>query len=190
MREMSKSAPAVAREALAVGRAALPRYASRFSRRRRDGYPLPQLFAALVVRKFLRQDYRWIEALGEWSELRAAIGLADGRVPDHSTLCLAEAKLASRGLSSGWRPASRGRGTSAAGGVRRRCRARCSGQLDGARDAPRVGTLPPPVRAGARAGVVAEADRRVPHPHAPDRRRGHAPRAVPGRAPQFAPGAR
>jgi len=115
MREMSKSAPAVAREALAVGRAALPRYASRFSRRRRDGYPLPQLFAALVVRKFLRQDYRGIEALGEWSELRAAIGLADGRVPDHSTLCLAEAKLASRGLSSGWPLVSRGRGTSACG---------------------------------------------------------------------------
>lgn len=112
MREMSKSALAVAREALAVAEVALPRFASRFSRR--DGYPLPQLFAVLVVRKFLRQDYRGIEALlGEWSDLRAAIGLAD-RVPDHSTLCLAEAKLAERGLSTGCcPPASRGRGRSA-----------------------------------------------------------------------------
>lgn len=112
MREMSKSALAVAREARRVAEAALPRYASRFSRR--DGYPLPQLFAVLAVRKFLRQDYRGIEALlGEWSDLRAAIGLG-GRVPDHSTLCLAEAKLAARGLSSGcWRPASHGRGNSA-----------------------------------------------------------------------------
>ena len=97
----------MAREALAVAEAALPRFASRFSRK--DGYPLPQLFAVLVVRKFLRQDYRGIEALlGEWSDLRAAIGLAN-RVPDHSTLCLAEAKLAERGLSTGCSlPASRG----------------------------------------------------------------------------------
>jgi hypothetical protein len=111
MREMSKSALEVAREALAVAGAALPRHASRFSRR--DGYPLPQLFAVLVVRKFLRQDYRGIEALlGEWSDLRAAIGLA--KVPDHSTLCLAEAKLAARGLSTDCSPpASRGRGISA-----------------------------------------------------------------------------
>lgn len=90
MREMSKSAVGVAREALAVGEASLPRYASKYSRR--DGFTMPQLFACLAVRKFLGQDYRGMEALlGEWSELRAAIGLP--RVPDHSTLCLAEAKL-------------------------------------------------------------------------------------------------
>ncbi len=90
MREMTKSAVGVAREALAVGEASLPRYASKYSRR--DGFTLPQLFACLAVRKFLGQDYRGIEALlGEWSDLRAAIGLP--RVPDHSTLCLAEAKL-------------------------------------------------------------------------------------------------
>ncbi len=91
MREMTKSAVAVAREALRVGEAALPRYASKFSRR--DGYTLPQLFACLAVRRFLGQDYRGTEVLlGEWSDLRRAIGLR--KVPDHSTLCLAEAKLA------------------------------------------------------------------------------------------------
>jgi hypothetical protein len=94
MREMTKSAVAVAREALAVGEASLPRYASKYSRR--DGFTLPQLFACLAVRKFLGQDYRGVEALlGEWSDPRAAIGLP--RVPDHSTLCLAEAKLAAEG---------------------------------------------------------------------------------------------
>jgi hypothetical protein len=149
MREMSKSALAVAREALAVAGAALPRYASRFSRR--DGYPLPQLFAVLVVRKFLRQDYRGIEALlGEWAELRAAIGLAE-RVPDHSTLCLAEAKLAARGLSTDCSPpASRaGAGTRPAGRRRRRRGARRRGRFDGAGDAARVGALPTALRARA-----------------------------------------
>ena len=94
MREMTKSAVAVAREALAVGEASLPRYASKYSRR--DGFTLPQLFACLAVRKFLGQDYRGMEALlGEWSELRAAVGRP--RVPDHSTLCRAEAKLVGGG---------------------------------------------------------------------------------------------
>ncbi len=59
MREMSKSAVGVAREALAVGEASLPRYASRYSRR--DGFTLPQLFACLAVRRFLGQDHRGIE---------------------------------------------------------------------------------------------------------------------------------
>ena len=115
MREMTKSAVGVAREALAVGEATLPRYASKYSRR--DGFTLPQLFACLAVRRFLGQDYRGIEALlGEWSDLRAAIGLP--RVPDHSTLCLAEAKLVCGGDGKGGRStgscpgASTGRGRS------------------------------------------------------------------------------
>lgn len=55
MREMTRSEAAVAREALAVGESALPRYASKYSRL--DGFTLPQLFACLAVRKFLGQDY-------------------------------------------------------------------------------------------------------------------------------------
>ena len=54
MRRMPKSAVRVAREALAAGRAALPEYGSRYSRR---DYTQPQLFALLVLRQFLRTDY-------------------------------------------------------------------------------------------------------------------------------------
>ena len=53
MRRMSKSAVRVAGEALAAGRAALPEYGSRFSRR---DYTQAQLFALLVLRQFLRTD--------------------------------------------------------------------------------------------------------------------------------------
>ena len=113
MREMTKSAVGVAREALAVGEASLPRYASKYSRR--DGYTLPQLFACLAVRKFLGQDYRGIEAmLNEWSELRSAAGLSD-KVPDHSTLCLAEAKLSA---AEGGDPGGEGGAAGSAGSCR------------------------------------------------------------------------
>ena len=74
MRPMTHSALAVAREALAVGQAVLPPYASKFSRR--DGYTQPQLFAILAVRKFLKEDYRGMQTrLGEWSDLRETLGL-------------------------------------------------------------------------------------------------------------------
>src|SRR3712207_9329631 len=66
MRRMSKSALRVAREALAVGRAALPPYGSRFSR---HDYTQPQLFALLVLKQFLRTDYRGLVALAaEWRD--------------------------------------------------------------------------------------------------------------------------
>ncbi len=89
MRTMSKSALRVAREALAVGRAALPPYGSRFSR---HDYTQPQLFALLVLKQFLRTDYRGLVALlAEWSELRRAVRLK--KVPHYSTLCYAEQRL-------------------------------------------------------------------------------------------------
>jgi hypothetical protein len=89
MRRMSKSAVRVAREALATGRAALPDYGSRFSRR---DYTQPQLFALLVLRQFLRTDYRGVAALvAEWSELRHALGLA--KVPHYSTLAHAARRI-------------------------------------------------------------------------------------------------
>ena len=72
---MPRSAVRVAREALAAGRAALPDYGSLYSRR--DDMQ-PQLFALLVLRQFLRTDYRGVVALfAEWSELRRALGLAE-----------------------------------------------------------------------------------------------------------------
>ena len=72
------------------GRPRSPPYASRFSRR---DYTQPQLFALLVLRQFLRTDYRGIVALAaEWRELREALGLS--KVPHYSTL--AHAAFAAR----------------------------------------------------------------------------------------------
>jgi len=89
MRAMTKSAVAVAREALRVGQAALPPYSSRFSRR---DFTQAQLFALLVLRQFLRTDYRGVVALvAEWSDLRRALGLK--KVPHYSTLCYAEPRV-------------------------------------------------------------------------------------------------
>src|SRR4051794_41533448 len=81
MRRMSKSALCVAREALAVGRAALPAYGSRFSRR---DYTQPQLFALLVLKQFLRVDYRGVVALlAEWRGPRGGPRVREGA--HHST---------------------------------------------------------------------------------------------------------
>jgi hypothetical protein len=93
---MTKSAVAVAREALAVGRQSLPAYASKYSRR---DFTLPQLFALLVLRKFFRTDYRGVVALvGEWAELRRVLALA--KVPHPSTLWHVEQKLLEKGGST------------------------------------------------------------------------------------------
>ena len=89
MRAMTKSAVALAREALAVGERTLPRYASQFSPHR---YTQAQLFALLTLKQFLRVDYRGLVTLvAEWTELRRALRLT--RVPHYSTLCYAERRL-------------------------------------------------------------------------------------------------
>jgi hypothetical protein len=88
-RKMTKSPLAVAREALAVARQALPEYSSKYSR---QDYTQHQHFALLALREFLKTDYRGLEALlTEWSELREALGLA--KAPDHSTLHKAAERL-------------------------------------------------------------------------------------------------
>src|SRR5262245_10427629 len=88
-RKMTKSPLALAREALAVARGALPEYSSKYSR---QDYTQHQLFALLALREFLKVDYRGLEQqLGEWSDLREALGLA--KVPDHSTLHKAAERL-------------------------------------------------------------------------------------------------
>ena len=80
---MTKSALAVARQALEIAREAIPAYSSKFSKKT---YTQHQLFAALAVKTFLGTDYRGIEQhLNDWSDLRDELGLhAD--IPDHSTL--------------------------------------------------------------------------------------------------------
>ena len=88
-RSMTKSAVAVAREALRVGRSGLPAYSSRYSR---QDYTQPQLFALLALKQFLRTDYRGVVTLlAEWTELREALELR--KVPHYSTLCYAQRRL-------------------------------------------------------------------------------------------------
>jgi hypothetical protein len=63
----------VAREALAVGRRCLRAYAHKFSPKK---FTQPQLFACLVLKTFLKTDYRGLTAhLGDHSDLRAVLGL-------------------------------------------------------------------------------------------------------------------
>ena len=100
MRAMTKSAVRLAREALAVGRAALPAYSGP---RSRHDFTQPQLFALLVLRQALRTDYRGlVTLLAEWQDLRRVLGLR--KVPHYSTLCYAAHRLlagAERGGPSG-----------------------------------------------------------------------------------------
>jgi hypothetical protein len=50
-------------------------------------YTQPQLMTCLVLRAYLKQTYRGVvELLEEGDGLRAVLGLADGRVPRHTTL--------------------------------------------------------------------------------------------------------
>jgi len=82
---LTKSPVRFARMAIAVARQQLPRYRTRFSRR---DYEWPQLVACLLVRQFLRLDYRGTEqVLREFTALRRALGLRC--TPDHTALCRA-----------------------------------------------------------------------------------------------------
>jgi len=93
---MTKSPRAVAREALALAREALPAYSSKYSRR---DFTQHQLFAVLALKTFLKADYRGVVAfLADFAEIRADLGLP--RVPDPSTLCYANRRLLKKGSSS------------------------------------------------------------------------------------------
>jgi hypothetical protein len=97
MRGMTKSAVRLTREALAVGRQTFPTYGSRTSR---HDFTRAQLFALLVLRQFLRTDYRGLVTLvAEWQELRKALGLR--KVPHYSTLAYAARRLLSEAEKGG-----------------------------------------------------------------------------------------
>jgi hypothetical protein len=92
---MTKSPRAVAREALALAREALPAYSA--VRSRKD-FTQHQLFAILALKAFLKTDYRGVvQFLADFAELRADLGLA--KVPNYSTLCYAEQRLLKKGSS-------------------------------------------------------------------------------------------
>ena len=95
---MTKSPLALARAARAAAAEALPVYASKFSK---HDFTQHQLFAMLVVREFLKTDYRGMEELlHDWSDLRQVLGLA--KVPDHSTLQKAHERLLEKKGSMPW----------------------------------------------------------------------------------------
>ncbi len=104
MRAMTKSAVRLAREALAVGRAALPAYSGP---RSRHDFTQPQLFALLVLRQALRTDYRGlVTLLAEWGDLRRVLRLR--KVPHYSTLCYAAHRLLAGAEKGGPSAASNG----------------------------------------------------------------------------------
>jgi hypothetical protein len=93
MRAMTKSPLRLAKEALAAGKSALPEYSSPYSR---HDFTQPQLFAILVLKVFLKTDFRGIVAvLAEWPDLRRTLGLK--KVPHYSTLCYAQERLLEEG---------------------------------------------------------------------------------------------
>lgn len=86
----SKSPTKVAAAAYEAGKQALPRYASKYSRK---DFTCAQLFAILVMRKFFKQDYRGtIAFIEEFDRLRDILELHD-KVPHFTTPHKAEPKL-------------------------------------------------------------------------------------------------
>ena len=93
---MTKSPRAVAREALALAREALPAYTSA---RSRNDFTAHQLFAVLALKTFFKTDYRGIaRLLTDLADLRKDLGL--GKVPHYSTLCYAAGRLLKKGRPS------------------------------------------------------------------------------------------
>jgi hypothetical protein len=86
---MTDSPLAFTREALAVARAALPAYASKFSKK---DFTLHQHAALLAVKQFLKTGYRQLVAyLADWAELRDVLGLA--KIPHYTTIQKAGQRL-------------------------------------------------------------------------------------------------
>jgi hypothetical protein len=81
MSTLTKSPLRVTREALAVAQRRLPCYCHKFSPKK---FTQPQLFACLVLKAFLKADYRGLAAhLADHSDLRDALGLQS--VPHFTT---------------------------------------------------------------------------------------------------------
>lgn len=93
---MTKSPRAVAREALRLAQEVLPAYSSKYSRK---DFTQHQLFAILVLKTFLKTDYRGVaQFLADFADLRDDLQLGD--VPHYSTLCYAAGRLLKKGRSS------------------------------------------------------------------------------------------
>jgi hypothetical protein len=89
MSKLTKSPLRVARQALAVAGEVLRPYAHKYSPKK---FTQPQLFACLVLKTFLKTDYRGVaEHLTDHSDLRAALALP--RIPHFTTLQKASQRL-------------------------------------------------------------------------------------------------
>ncbi len=89
MAKTSKSPKRILQVAHALGKQRLRTYSHRFSPKK---FTLPQLFACLVLKEFLRLDYRKLSALLEDApSLAATIGLK--QIPHFSTFQKAAARL-------------------------------------------------------------------------------------------------
>jgi len=85
----TKSPLTVAKRALELASECLPDYSCPKSPRK---FTQPQLVACLVVKEFLKLDYRGLhQVLLEWTDLRQVIGLT--KVPHFTTLCAAHRRL-------------------------------------------------------------------------------------------------
>lgn len=85
----SKSTLAVAKEAFRAARESLADHRHAKSPKK---FTQPQLLACLVIKEFLRLDYRGIQMiLKEWSDLNEVLALT--RVPHFTTLCAADKRL-------------------------------------------------------------------------------------------------
>ncbi|MHB9071526.1 MAG: hypothetical protein ACYC54_14305 [Sedimentisphaerales bacterium] len=94
MRTMTKSPVALTKQAFDTAKAALPDYSSNYSR---HDFTQHQLFTILVLRQFLKTDYRGIiQMLKDFSDLRKTLNLK--KIPHYSTLCYAEKRLVKKGL--------------------------------------------------------------------------------------------
>ena len=94
MRAMTKSPIALAKQALRITKGALPTYSSVYSR---HDFTLHQQFAILILRQFLKTDYRSIiQMLKDFSDLRKTLSLK--KIPHYSTLCYAEQRLLKKWL--------------------------------------------------------------------------------------------
>ena len=91
----TKSPLDLVRTALLVARQSLPDYSNPFSRR---DYVQAQLFAILVLRTFLKTDYRGVvQMLKDFAELRAVLGLK--KVPHYTTIQKASARFQKKAVT-------------------------------------------------------------------------------------------
>jgi len=91
---MTKSPVVLTKAALRTAKDSLPPYSHRFSLKR---FTQHQLFAILVLRQFLKTDYRGIiQMLKDFSDLRKVLGLQ--KTPHYSTPYCAEKRLIKKGL--------------------------------------------------------------------------------------------